>query len=427
MLEVRRALGYPVDPAGLAAFRIGFGLLACAAAVRFVALGWVEALLVAPSFHFTWAPWVVVPSPGVLYALFGVQAVAGLCIAAGRVVRPALVVWLVAFGYVELLDKALYLNHYVLFTLLGVTLLLTPASRARVAGGAVPAWVLSLLRIEVGLVYLGAGVAKLNADWLLRAEPLRTWLEARVDMPLIGPWLAWDPTAWLMSWSGAAYDLAIPFLLLHARTRSVGLVLVVAFHVAVGVLFPIGVFPWLMVLGVTLFLPPAWPRRWLGGALRDRGEGRPVRASGLAVFGAVVLLQLIVPARHVAWSQDVAWTEQGYRFGWRVLLHEKTGLVDYRVVEPATGRTWRVYPADELTPLQHQHMRTQPDMIRDYALHLAERHAQQGRQVEVYADAWASLNGHPTQRLLRPDVDLTQAPSVLRGQSWIVPRAAGGR
>lgn len=427
MWWLRRALAAPLDPASLVAFRIGFGLIAAAAAIRFVAHGWVEQLLLAPTFHFAWVSWAVVPPAPVLYGLFAAQALAGLAIAAGWHPRLAIAVWLASFGYVELLDKALYLNHYVLFTLLGLTLLCAPLERVRLTGGATgPAWVLWLLRIEVGLVYLWAGIAKLNADWLLRAEPLTTWLQARADVPLLGPVLAWDPTAVAMSWGGAGYDLVIPWLLWHRRTRPLGLALVAFFHVVVGLLFPIGIFPVLMMLGATLFLEPGWPRRWLAPAPPTAPQAvrpttpRPLSVPSTLAWCAVVALLALYPARFLWWGTDVSWTERGHRFAWRVLLNEKTGLVDFRIVQRGTDRTWRDLPSGTLTPIQHEQMRTQPDLIRDYALHLQRQHARAGREVAVYADAWASLNGRPSQRLLRPDVDLTLSLAELERLGWIV-------
>jgi hypothetical protein len=402
---------------------VGFGLLAAFAAVRFVARGWVDELLVRPPFHFAWVRWAVVPEAWALYGLFAVQALAGLAIAAGRWPRLCLVLWLASFGYVELLDKALYLNHYVLFTLLGLTLLASPVHRARLTGGEpLPAGVLWLLRAEIGLVYLWAGLAKLNADWLLRAEPLTTWLQAKADVPLVGGLLAHDATAWGMSWGGALYDLAIPLLLLLPRTRALGLLLVAFFHVAVGLLFPIGVFPLVMVLGATLLLDPSWPRRWAGGASTLPASWAPAPLPATAAWVVAVAVLALFPLRFALWGTDPSWTERGHRFAWRVLLNEKTGLVDFRVVERQTGRTWRVVPSAELTPMQHEQMRTQPDLIRDYALHLRDVHAEQGHDVAVYAEAWASLNGRPAQRLIRPDADLTRPLDELERAGWIVPR-----
>lgn len=424
MTQLRAALSAPVDPAGLIVFRVGFGLLAAFSALRVMALGWVEALYLTPTTHLPWVPGLTVPSATVLYGLFWAQVVAGLGLAWGRAPRIFLAAWLLSFGAVELLDKSLYLNHYVLFTLLGLWMMFIPLERLSVYGGAaLPAWKLLVLRAQVVTVYLWAGLAKLNADWLMRGEPLTTWLEARAQLPLIGPLLADDGVALAMSWAGAAYDLSVPWLLLHPRTRPLGVVLVVGFHSAVGLLFPIGVFPALMILSSTLLWSPSWPRRWLG-AWTPSPPAPPLAWPQTAALVALLTAMTLYPGRGLLRGEDVAWTERGHRLAWRLMLIEKTGLVEYRVVEAKTGRRWRVSPAEGLTPLQHKQLRTQPDLIRDYALQLKAQHAALGRDVAVFADVWVSLNGRPSKRLLREDLDLTQPVGALDEAGWILPRKA---
>jgi hypothetical protein len=369
-------------------------VLAAVAAIRTIALGWVETLYLEPTFHFAWVSWAVVPSAPILYALFAAQIVGGLSMAAGAG-RWSTALWLGAFGYVELLDKSLYLNHYVLMTQVGLLLL--------VAGRSQRKWVLAALRVSFGLVYFWAGICKLNADWL-RGEPLTTWLGALVDWPLVGPWLTHPWTGLLMSWGGAAYDLAIPLLLLWPRTRLLGLALVAGFHVTVGLLFPIGIFPVMMVLGALLFLPTE--------TTPDVALPRPATAAFVVAAAAVALF----PARFLLWGDDPSWTEEGHRFAWRVLLNDKTGFVEYQLCRG--DDCWRARPSDELTPLQHEQMRTQPDMIRDYALHLAARH----EDVRITVDAYAALNGSRATRLLRDDLDLTRPLDELQAEGWILPR-----
>ena len=43
-----------------------------------------------------------------------------------------------------------------------------------------------LLRAQVGVVYLFAGIAKLNPDWLFHAQPLRIWPYNNSDVPFLG-------------------------------------------------------------------------------------------------------------------------------------------------------------------------------------------------------------------------------------------------
>lgn len=404
-------LGAQVDARALRVFRALFGCLLTVMPIRFTAYGWIETLYLEPRFHFAWVPWAVVPSGPVLYGMHAALALAGLCVATGRFVRPALLLYLALFGYLELLDKVLYLNHYVLVTLLLGTLALLPSCTAE----RTPRWTLRLLQLEFGLVWFWAGVCKLNSDWMLRGEPLYTWLHARMELPVVGPLLARWETALAMSWGGALFDLFIFPLLLWRRTRVLALLLLVGFHVVTGLLFSIGVFPWVMLLGALLFVEP---ERFGGGAVLSVIPGR-MRPHQLAWAGILIAVLLLFPARHWLYPGWVNWNEQGFRFAWRVLLIEKSGVVDYRVVEPATGRSWTVDPRSELTELQSVQMRTQPDLILDYAHHLVRRNREAGREVQVFAHSIASLNGRRRQTLVCGDVDLARVSAWDTG--WIEP------
>ena len=198
--NVNRWVNAPIDIASLAAFRILFGLLMAAAMVRFLANGWVNELYVLPKFHFPYAGfgWVRALPGDWMHAHFVALVILALMVAAGIFYRVAIILFSLSFTYVELIDQSAFLNHYYLISLLSGILIFLPAHRAwsldvhrqptlRLA--TVPAWTINLLRFQVAIVYLFAGLAKVNADWLLRAQPLRIWLAARSDLPIIGDWL----------------------------------------------------------------------------------------------------------------------------------------------------------------------------------------------------------------------------------------------
>ena len=139
-----------------------------------------------------------------------------------------------------------------------------------------------------------------------------------------------------------------------------------------------------------------------------RSPRRPGRAGRtprvLVVLGASCgsRSRSLVPLRHWVVPGDYRWTNEGYRFAWVVLLTEKGGDVSFRVREPATGREWIETAQDLYTPTQWRVMATEPELIRQAAHAIAERQAAGGRDVEVRADAFVSLNGRPAQRLDRP-------------------------
>lgn len=439
---VVRGTSRPVNAASAAAFRIAFGLLGVVAVIRFAALGWIHELYVHPAHHFTYLglawirPW---PAWG-MYLHFALIGLASLGIALGYRYRISAVAFFVLFTYVELIDKTTYLNHYYWMSLTSLLMVFLPLHRtasldawrsARPQPATVAVGVVWALRAQVGVVYLFAGLAKLNPDWLLYAQPLRIWLYNSGDVAFIGSLLRQPWTAYLASWAGAAYDLTIVGWLLWPRTRPLAYVAVVVFHLATWVLFPIGLFPWVMIAATLIFFPPDWPRRllrWTGLGAEPLPSADPVahrtaRASQIAVaaFALFALAQILIPLRHWLYPGNVRWNEEGYRFAWRVMLTEKTGEAQFHVSDPATGERWVVSPDQYLTPLQAERMAYQPDMILETAHLIARDYARQGRDVEVRAEVFVAFNGRQAARLVDSSVNLAQVEHGLAPKPWILP------
>jgi len=449
MIEgLRQRLGRPVDAASLAAFRVMFGLMVALSAARFLAYGWVDLFFVRPSFHFHYLgfEWVESLGRGPMHALFAGFVALGLCIAVGLYTRVAAAAFFLAFTYVQLIDVATYLNHYVLVSLLALLLAVLPTGsacsidawrRPARASATVPAWCLVLLRAQVGAVYVFAGLAKVSVDWLVHAQPLSIWLASRTHVPLLGPIFAHPEAAWAMSWAGCLFDLTIVAWLSLRRTRAPAYAVLVAFHVLVGILFPIGMFPVIMIVGATVFFDPSWPRsvaRWFRRAdavpTPERAAGSaPVRASvrapsrwALAAMGAWAAAQVLVPLRAHLYGGDVHWHEQGMRWSWRVMVREKNASVTYVVRDPASGRAWEVAPRAHLERWQEREASTQPDLVLQLGQHIGREEARRlGRPVEVRVDAVASLNGRRRARMIDPGVDLMTLQGTFGSAPWILP------
>jgi hypothetical protein len=420
------AANAPVDAASVAAFRIGFGLVMCFAMLRTLARGFVYSHFLAPRFffHFMGLAWVR-PWPGALmYALFGLLALAALCIALGVAYRVSCVVFLLGFTYAHACDKAQYLNHYYLVTLLAFLLCLLPldrefSPRRGERRSQIRAYALWLLRFQVGVVYVFGGLGKLGADWLLHAEPLRIWL--RGDVEILGRFAGERWLAFAFSWSGMLFDLSIVPLLLWRKSRVPAYAALVIFHLLTAALFPIGMFPFIMIAAATVFFDASWPRRIVGAPSSPGVAGvalTPPRASAFALYA---LFQIAWPLRAHAYPGNTLWTEEGFRFSWKVMLIEKSGALELRVVD-AAGRQVFVEPRDYLTPFQVTMASTQPDMILELAHIVAEDFARKGRgPVQVYADAQVSWNGRRRAPLVDPNVDLAAVRDSLAPQSWILP------
>jgi hypothetical protein len=286
---------------------------------------------------------------------------------------------------------------------------------------------LYLVRFQVGLVYFFAGLAKLNADWLLHAQPLSIWFAARTDTPIIGSLLAQPWVAFAASWFAFAYDTTIVAFLLARRTRPFAYAVLLVFHALTFVFFDIGMFPLIMTVSALVFFPPEWPRRFLGSAPALSTELFPVprRAVCVAVI-AFCVVQVLLPLRHFVYPGEVLWNEQGMRFAWKVMVREKNGSVTFHVRDPASNRAWQVTGSKYLTWRQQNEMSSQPDLILQVAHRIADDFRSRGmNDVEVRAEAWVSLNGRAPALLIDPKVNLARVEDGLAPASWVLPLPEG--
>ncbi|MCB0164625.1 MAG: HTTM domain-containing protein [Anaerolineae bacterium] len=142
----------------------------------------------------------------------------------------------------------------------------------------------------------------------------------------------------------------------------------------------------------------------------------------LILLSLFFILQILIPLRHWLYPGSVLWTEEGFRFSWRVMLVEKTGFTLFHVRDPNTGQEWTVYPRDYLTYQQEKQMSFQPDMILEFAHYLEKRLAGPHQsELEIRAEAYVSFNGRSSRLLIDPSVDLTQQQNNLLPKSWILP------
>lgn len=428
----------------LACFRLLFGFAIFGTLIRFWLNGWIEKLYIEPSFHFTYFgfEWVQ-PLGSATYLLFLFCGLCALSFALGFYYRISALGLFLSFTYIELMDKTTYLNHYYFVSVVMLMMVFLPAqavgsldarrspSKER---GTIYKWQVDCLKFFVSIVYFYAGLAKLNSDWLLEAQPLATWLPGRSDLPLLGRYMEQSWMAYLFSWGGVLYDLIIPFFLWRKQTVYYAFIGVCVFHVLTLILFPIGVFPWVMIISAVLFFPSRiheksfiWFRSLFGDAGK-KGCTRPTQASswrtrstGIAL-SVILLFQILFPFRFLCYPGNVFWHEQGFRFGWRVMVMEKAGYAQFTVKDPSSQKQWFVQNSDHLTAFQEKQMSFQPDFILEYAHYLKAFYSRSAGHddLEVYVDAHVALNGRSSRLYVKPDVDLTKCRRGWRHKDWLL-------
>lgn len=406
--------------------------------LRFWLNGWIESLYIEPVFHFKYYgfEFIKIPSAEGIYLLYAIMFISALFITIGLIYRFSAIIFFIIFTYLELIDKALYLNHYYFVSLVAFLMILVPAGRSfsldnklfkRKSWDKVPAWSINIIKFQLCIVYFYAGVAKLNYDWLFLAQPLKIWLPANSNLPIIGSLLTKEVTAYVFSWFGMIYDISIWFFLLYSRTRIFAYLCVIAFHTMTGILFQIGVFPIVMTFATLIFYSPNFHDKLLQTLGFDKSNntfGYRVQKIRPILYGLLLLfstIQLIWPLRFLQYSGNLFWHEQGYRFSWRVMLMEKTGRAIFYVKDSGSEKEVIVEPIDYLTLTQEKQMATQPDMIIEFAHFLEQEFIKKGyKDPIIRVESTVLLNGDKSGSLIDPNLDLTKLEDGFAEKDWII-------
>lgn len=424
-----------VDNSPLIVFRIIFGILMFISLFRFYAMGWVEEFYIKPDFHFRFYgfEWVPIAGETGIYLIFWIALVSSLFIALGFLYRYSSILFFLSYTYLELIESSLYLNHYYLISLLGFMLIFLPASdrfSLDTRFGIIKrttktfSWTINIIRLQLVLVYFFAGVAKIQPDWLFEAQPLKIWLTHHSELPLIGDILNQNWTAYFFAWFGCIYDLLIGFLLLISLTRKWAYLFVVIFHLATGFLFNIGLFPYIMIALTLVFFNDIHIRILNKLDVNKRSKIINLRFSKKLITIPIIIyffIQIILPLRHFLFEGNVLWTEQGYRFSWRVKLVAKYGEATFYVEDRATKRRIEIKNENYLEPIQIKKMSVKPELILQFAHHLNKTFQdtiiQAGDQKfhlktpRIFADVFVSFNGRSSIRLINPEIDLSTIKS----------------
>ena len=297
---------------------------------------------------------------------------------------------------------------------------------------------LGLLRLAGGMFYLARGLAALASPGGVTELP--------------GAWVA-------LQLGG----LAAAGFLFRKPTRAAGFGLCAAIQaVAVAYYAAHGWAPWWALLWLipvgaafgVLIWPPGWLRAWRFGedAVSPKRELRPSAQpagrgertathsrslrSGLtaSLLGIYCLWQLLMPLRHHLYPGDVAWTEEGHKWSWRMKLRVRRSAGTVFYVDDANGVPVTVIfpreglPERFLTPRQAREVQADPDLILQFARYLAKTYEARGAAapVRVYVRAEVSLNGKPYRTLIDPAADLAAADWPLGVKPWVSRGDDGG-
>ena len=432
------------ESTSLAFFRLGFGLLMTYSIIRFWLKGWIQTMYIDPSFHFTFYgfEWVT-PLGNYTYLLFFICGLSAFFVAIGYRYYMSIIIFFLSFTYIELMDKTTYLNHYYFVSILSFLMIFLPSNSSYSVDSYLqkksfkytPKWCVDSIKLLLFIVYFYSGLAKINKDWLFEAQPLKIWLTTgSYDFPLIGSNLMQQEWFhYFMSWGGMFYDLLIPFLLIYTRTRVFGFLLVIFFHLFTVLLFPIGMFPYIMIMSSLIFFSSKTHKKILDFILKPFIDKiKSIREMkiiniqkeriSLIVVSVFFIIQFLFPFRYSLYPGELFWNEQGYRFSWRVMLMEKKGYTTFKVVNKENDNSFYIMNNSFLTEFQERQMSFQPDFIIEYAHFLGTYYKNLGlNDIEIYADSYVALNGRISKRFIDPKIDLLKQKRGFKNKDWIIP------
>lgn len=417
------------QPFKLVYYRVVFSVFMIIEVYRYLSKGWVTEYWIHPVFLFNYPGFEfleVLPGNGMIYLFYGMGLLA-FCVLIGLFTRLSSLLLALAFSYQFLLEQTYYLNHFYLILLLSWINVFLPLNRfysldAKLFGTRSQVNIRLyefILQAQITIVYVYAGIAKINSDWLA-GEPMRGWLAARTDFPFLGSYFLEPQVVDAFCYGGLLFDLFIVPIIIWKRTRYLGLLMMILFHITNHFLFHIGIFPWLMILLTPLLLPDPVLKNKL--KLQSSLPRVHMPALYLAIF--YLTFQVLFPLRHYLYEGNVSWTEQGHKFAWHMKLRtKKCSAVFFVQMSPDRPRI-QIDNFLFLTERQDRKMSARPYMIRDFARYLRQQFSSQSNdQAKVVVWSHCSLNGRAYQHFIDPTVDISRVNYHfgLDRESWIIP------
>ncbi len=401
--------------------------------------GWIQRTLVEPRFTFNFIgfEWLQ-PLPGNgMYLYFFVMGTLGLCIALGYKYRFSIIAFTILWTGVYLMQKTSYNNHYYLLILISFFMCFFPANQnyscdakknTALKTDAMYSYVKWIIVLQLFIVYTYAAIAKMYGDWV-DFRIIKILMQSKADYYLIGEMLQQPWMHRIVGVMGILFDLLIVPALLWRPTRKIAFFASVFFHVFNSVVFQIGIFPYLALAFSVFFFEPETIRQlfFKGKKPYTKQEFSTPSYKNIALFGGSLyfLIQLALPLRHYFIKDDVLWTEEGHRMSWRMMLRNRSGKIQFKVVNREKNESTIVDLNDYLTSKQKQKIGAYPDFIWQFAQQLKKEYAQKGEDISVFVlNSKVSVNGKPYRAFIDPKVDLaSERWHHFKHHDWILPSA----
>lgn len=468
--SLKKHLFLPTNIHSLIFIRIAFGLIMFSEIIKFFDKDLINYFFLEPEFHFKYFgfAWVKVASAPVINFIFIALAILALFIAGGLFYRISTILFLFGFTYIFLLEQAIYLNHYYLIIIFNFLLCFMPANRyfsidseyltPQIKSKTIPSWPIILIKIQVEIILIYAGIVKINSDWL-QFYPLKIWFANQ------GAFFSNTFVIGAASYYAILIHILGAPLLLLKKTRIWVFALYAIFHSINAYIFTvdIGIFPWITLALTTIFFQPNWPVQFADFCkkmnnlkifslkeiakiykksvnLKTKINKKHLPKYSENIKNLILILIIIwtafhifFPLRKLLYPGNPAWTKQGYYFSWRMKLHHIIGNVSFHIKDNKSEKYLNDYdnyhlkslPGElhHLTFKQAIGMGCKPYMILQYAHFLKEKYTQKigHDDLSIYAIGICSLNDRKPAFIIDQNFDLGNEQENFSHPKWILP------
>ncbi len=426
----------PIDNSPLILFRITMGLLIAAESFVAIFTGWVKTNLVEPSIPIPHIGFdFLVPLPGYgMYIYFSIMGILGLLIMLGYKYRYTLGLYTLMWTSVYLMQKASYNNHYYLLILVCLIMLFLPADQyasldakknPSLKSLSMPRWCSWVMILQMTIVYFFATLAKFYPDWL-DGTFTGILFSNLSNFPVLGSTFTEKWFHIFIAYAGIFFDGLIIPALLWKKTRNVALIASLIFHLFNSVTLQIGIFPYFALSFIVFFYSPETIRQIFFKKKprlqpEDLNKKYSLSKAVTYFFIPFFIFQFILPIRHYFIKGDVLWTEEAHRLSWRMMLRQKNGMINFKVIDKNTQEELPYNVTEKLTRKQLSLVSSKPDGMWQMAQHIKKEFEEKGIEVSIFIDAKLSVNRKPYKTFIDPSVDFAQAKWNYFGHNdWIL-------
>ena len=306
----------------LAVFRICFSIVLIVQTIYFFKLGFIENNILKPFILFPFFDFLNKPSELLIYLSAVLMLISNIGMIFNKTSRISCLIFFLAFTYLWLLDRGYFNNHYYFISIITFLLFFLNKKSSFKKNYYVPKINIIAFQIMIFLIYFISGVNKINPYWIFDLQPMTHILQTKAQVSGNNLFSNYFIIS-LFTFSGLIYDLVIGFFLIFKRTRILGFIFVLIFNSLNFFLFKdvgeIGVFPFLMISTLVLFIEPVKIQKLLKVKKKEKIIlHNKSFVNHLIVF--FIIVQILLPFRHVLVKGNVAYNGIGQRFAWRAII-----------------------------------------------------------------------------------------------------------